>query len=78
MPVASRRVALWPAGVSVRVMQDSLPLICPHCGESFDLALDASEGSAEFTVDCEVCCRPMLVSVRVKDGMIEGLDVIEE
>jgi transcription elongation factor Elf1 len=59
-------------------MQDSLSLTCPHCGEDFSLALDVSEGSAEFTVDCEVCCRPMLVSVRINDGAIEGYDVTEE
>jgi len=59
-------------------MQESLSLVCPHCGESFGLALDVSEGSAEFTVDCEVCCRPMLVTVRINDGMIESWDVVEE
>jgi len=37
-----------------------------------------SEGSAEFTVDCEVCCRPMLVTVRINDRMIESWDVVEE
>lgn len=59
-------------------MQDSLSLTCPHCGESFGLALDVSEGSAEFTVDCEVCCRPMLVTVRISGGVIESWDVVEE
>ncbi len=60
-------------------MQDALSIECPHCGETFSLALDASEGSAEFTVDCEVCCRPMTVSVRVNDdGELEGVDVVEE
>ncbi|MSU19322.1 MAG: CPXCG motif-containing cysteine-rich protein, partial [Lacunisphaera sp.] len=46
-------------------MHDALTLSCPHCGESFSLALDVSEGSAEFTADCEVCCRPMKVSVNI-------------
>lgn len=60
-------------------MHDSISIECPHCGETFSLALDASEGSAEFTVDCEVCCRPMTVSVRVNDdGELEGVDVVEE
>jgi hypothetical protein len=60
-------------------MQDALNIECPHCGETFSLALDASEGSAQFTVDCEVCCRPMTVSVRVgDDGELEGVDVAEE
>ena len=60
-------------------MNDSLSLDCPHCGETFAIAFEASEGSAEFVVDCEVCCRPMTVSVRVSDdGEIEGLDVAAE
>jgi len=60
-------------------MNDALSIGCPHCGETFSLALDASEGSATFTIDCEVCCRPMTVSVRVDaDGEIEGVDVAEE
>ncbi len=58
-------------------MTDSLSIQCPHCGESFGLMLDVSEGSAEFVVDCEVCCRPMTVMVRITDGEIEGLDVVE-
>lgn len=58
-------------------MTDSISISCPHCGETFSLALDTSEGSAEFIVDCEVCCRPMNVAVRISDGEIEGLDVVE-
>jgi hypothetical protein len=57
-------------------VNDSLSIQCPHCGESFVIALDVSEGSAEFVVDCEVCCRPMTVMVRINDGEIEGLDVV--
>jgi transcription elongation factor Elf1 len=59
-------------------MHDALTISCPHCGESFSLALDLSEGSAEFTVDCEVCCRPMQVSVQINDGRVDGVDVVEE
>ena len=59
-------------------MNDSISLECPHCGESFSLAVDVSEGSAEFTVDCEVCCRPMTVAVRITDGEIEAVDVAAE
>ena len=59
-------------------MNDTLSIMCPHCGESFGLALDVSEGTSEFTVDCEVCCRPMRVAVRISDGEIDGFDVAEE
>jgi uncharacterized Zn finger protein len=59
-------------------MTESISIECPHCGESFTLALDVSEGSAEFVVDCEVCCRPMTVSVTLREGEIEALDVAAE
>lgn len=58
-------------------MNDALAIDCPHCGETFSLASDESEGSAEFIVDCEICCRPMSVVVRVVDGKIEGVEVTE-
>ena len=57
-------------------MRDSLAILCPHCGETFSLAVDVSEGSGEFVIDCEVCCRPMSVNVRIDDGEIADL-VIE-
>lgn len=60
-------------------MQDSLEIQCPHCGESFPIAFDASEGSTEFTYDCYVCCRPMKVAIDVDaDGEIASLGVTEE
>lgn len=60
-------------------MQDALSIECPHCGETFSLAFDVSEGSTQFTIDCEVCCRPMLLTIAVsEDGEIESLSVEEE
>jgi hypothetical protein len=60
-------------------MQDSLTICCPHCGEEFPLAIDASEGDAQFTVDCEVCCRPMNVRLRyADDGELDSCDVTPE
>lgn len=56
-------------------MTESLTLTCPHCGEEFQLAFDPGEGTAEFVVDCEICCRPMTVRVRVNDGEVESQDV---
>lgn len=58
-------------------MNDALSIDCPHCGETFSLAFDVTEGSAEFIADCEVCCRPMVVAVRVVDGAVDGVEVTE-
>ena len=53
-------------------MPDLVSLACPYCGESIELAIDASAGSAEYVEDGPVCCRPMQVSV---DAEGESLSV---
>ncbi len=59
-------------------MAESLTLTCPCCGETFQLAFDPGEGTAEFVVDCEICCRPMTVRVRVDDGEVAALEVFAD
>ncbi len=39
---------------------------CPWCGEPLELGLDPGAGDQdriEYIEDCQVCCRPILVSV---------------
>jgi hypothetical protein len=38
---------------------------CPYCGEPISLVLDLSGGDQTYVEDCEVCCRPIAVSVAV-------------
>jgi hypothetical protein len=40
---------------------------CPYCWESYETQVDLSAGSASYVEDCQVCCRPMDVSVGVRD-----------
>ncbi|MCX7514626.1 CPXCG motif-containing cysteine-rich protein [Frateuria sp. STR12] len=40
---------------------------CPYCGESIELLLDASAGDQHYIEDCQVCCRPISVTVTVDD-----------
>ena len=45
---------------------------CPYCGEPIDLILDTSVAHQTYIEDCQVCCRPMQVSVTVAtDGFID-------
>jgi len=40
---------------------------CPYCGEPVQLVIDDDASSGEeqdYIEDCQVCCRPMQVSVR--------------
>ncbi len=40
---------------------------CTFCGEAIELLVDCSLPEQTYVEDCSVCCRPLLVSVRV-DG----------
>jgi hypothetical protein len=46
-------------------MLEFVEITCPYCGESFETGVDASAGSTSYIEDCQVCCRPMEVEVRV-------------
>jgi hypothetical protein len=36
---------------------------CPYCGEPLTILVDPSEPQQKYIEDCQVCCRPMVVSV---------------
>lgn len=48
-------------------MLDAQWITCPWCGEGFEAVLDGSAGDADYTEDCPVCCRPILMHLRVDD-----------
>ena len=37
-------------------------IVCPYCGESVTIALEA-DVAGELVQDCEVCCRPWLLRI---------------
>lgn len=47
---------------------------CPYCGEPITMLLDLSEPDQEYVEDCEVCCNPIGVHVRVRGGELIGFD----
>jgi hypothetical protein len=47
---------------------------CPYCGEPFETQIDASGGSTSYIEDCQVCCRPIEVSLEVApDGALQSV-----
>ena len=44
---------------------------CPWCGEPCLLVIDCStgdqQGRQQYVEDCQVCCRPMVVSIVLHD-----------
>jgi hypothetical protein len=60
---------------------ESIPLMCPYCGEPTDLEIDESGGSRQsYIEDCPVCCRPWQVEVRhnMEDGWNATLQKSDE
>ncbi|MEO7297721.1 MAG: CPXCG motif-containing cysteine-rich protein [Verrucomicrobiota bacterium] len=56
-------------------MQISDTIQCPFCGQSFELVIDTSVESQQFTTDCEICCRPFEVFAECEPGEILSLNV---
>lgn len=48
-------------------MLEDAVVTCPACWEEIVLELDLSSGSAVYTEDCSVCCRPMVVRLNVDE-----------
>lgn len=48
-------------------MLPHLSIRCPYCGESIALLVDDSAGGQRYIEDCQVCCRPIVVTVRVEE-----------
>ncbi|HXH71338.1 MAG TPA: CPXCG motif-containing cysteine-rich protein [Mariprofundaceae bacterium] len=46
---------------------NSISVTCPYCGSPDELIVDCTGGSQQYTEDCQVCCRPMVVSVNVSE-----------
>lgn len=56
-------------------MEEFATVQCPYCGQSFDVAVDASVPRQSFTTDCEICCRPLEVRMECEGGEVTSVDV---
>jgi hypothetical protein len=57
---------------------DAATVDCPYCGERIELVVDCSVEQQEYTEDCSVCCRPIVVTVTAADGELLSLDARTE
>ena len=53
-------------------MLTPISYLCPVCGESIGSAVDLSQGSLQqYVEDCQVCCRPLVLTLRIHGESIE-------
>src|ERR1700722_14799198 len=46
----------------------------PYRGERFEARIELRAGAQEYIEDCQVCCRPMALSIEVEEsGALRGL-----
>jgi hypothetical protein len=38
-------------------------ITCPNCGEYVEIVLDMSVIEQQYTVDCFVCCSPIVITI---------------
>jgi len=43
---------------------------CPWCGERFPSVADTSQGSYQTIEDCQVCCRPIQLTIECEPGQV--------
>lgn len=48
-------------------------IMCPHCGEAIEIVLDLSVPEQQYVEDCFVCCRPIVIGYRAREGQLETL-----
>ena len=46
---------------------DTQVIRCPSCGEPIEVAVDWSVRQQEYVEDCQVCCRPIVLTVGIDD-----------
>ena len=44
---------------------ETAEIACPYCGETIEIVIDCSVESQSYIEDCQVCCRPITLSVTV-------------
>jgi hypothetical protein len=63
-------IAVDPAGMDSGAVSEFVTVHCPYCGEAFESRADASAGSCSYVEDCQVCCQPIEMTLRVEGGVI--------
>jgi hypothetical protein len=63
-PVIDGDVAATDSAASSELVR----VACPYCGEEFETSVDASAGLCSYVEDCQVCCQPIEMELRVDEN----------
>ncbi len=57
-----------PQNMDRALTPEFVTVACPYCGESFETSADPSGGSCSYVEDCQICCQPIEMELRVDEG----------
>jgi hypothetical protein len=57
---------------------DSVLIQCPYCWETLEVSVDPTVPEQEYVEDCQVCCRPILLTVVFDDNLTPHVDARAE
>ena len=60
------------------MLQATYFIACPYCLEQMQIIIDLSAGSQTYVEDCEVCCRPVLLDIRLDGDEVTGVSAERE
>jgi hypothetical protein len=56
------------SGIDPGSRPEFVAVACPYCGELFETSADVSAGPCKYVEDCQVCCQPIEMEVRVNES----------
>ena len=59
-------------------LSNSYYLACPYCLEQIEVVVDVTAGNQEYTEDCEVCCNPILLRIKVDGCSVVDIEALRE
>lgn len=57
---------------------EAVEIACPYCGEMIEIVVDCSLESQSYIEDCQVCCRPIKLSVTVDADGVPSVQAASE
>lgn len=51
---------------------------CPYCWETLEISVDPSVAEQEYVEDCQVCCQPILLTIRLDDRLVPSVEARAE
>jgi hypothetical protein len=50
-------------------------IVCPWCGDPYETMIDTSQDHSSLIEDCNVCCRPIELTLRCDPGEVLAVEI---